>query len=227
MDERARSLVAQVAAIVGTLTITIASVVTALVYTGTAGEPYSPLDHWVSELGQTSVSRAAPLFNAGLVVAGACFVVFVAGLAMAVPGRFRIVWAATGVVAGVAGALVGVFPMDDLRPHAAAALTFFVLGWLTVLLATIDLVRRRDPRFPRWLGAIAAAATVGFVLFMAALFSDPRTTDEVLAAPDARPAIWIAPVLEWSVVVAVVGWTLATARAWMVADRRAHGRGTA
>jgi hypothetical membrane protein len=221
VEARTRARVAQVAAIVGVGALTVGSVVTAIVYTGSAGEPYSPLNHWVSELGELSVSRAAPLFNAGLVVGGLCFAVFVAGLAASVPGRSRFAWAVTGVIAGVAGALVGLFPMDDLRPHSVAALTFFCLGWLTVALASIDLARRRDPRFPRWLGGIGALATGFFVLFMASLFADTRTTGEVLAAPDARPDVWAASVLEWAVVLSIATWALATALAWMTADRRA------
>jgi hypothetical membrane protein len=221
MEVRARGRVAQVAAVVGVLALTVASVVTAFVYTGTNGEPYSPLDHWVSELGQTSVSQAAAVFNVGLVVGGICFALFVAGLAASLAGRLRYAWGTTGVVAGIAGAFVGVFPMDHLGPHSIAAMTFFVLGWLTVALASIDFVRRRDPRFPRWLAVIGALATVCFVLFMAALFTDPVVGDDALAAPRMRPDVWLAPILEWSVVVSVVGWTLATALAWIAADRGA------
>ena len=221
MNGRAGARVAQVAAIVGFVALTVASVVTAFVYTGTKGEPYSPLDHWVSELGQTSVSRAAAVFNVGLIVGGLCFAVFVVGLAMAVSGRLRYAWGTTGVVAGVAGALVGVFPMDDLGPHSAVALTFFVLGWLTVALASIDLLRRPDPRFPRWLAVIGAIATVSFVLFMAALFTDPLVRDDALAVPEMRPEVWPASILEWSVIAAIVAWTLATALTWIAADRRA------
>jgi hypothetical membrane protein len=221
MNGRTRARVAQVAAIVGVLALTVASVVTASVYTGAKGEPYSPLNHWVSELGQTSVSQAAAVFNVGLVVGGLCFAVFVVGLAASLRGRTRYAWGTTGLVAGVAGALVGAFPMDDIGPHSIAAMTFFVLGWLTVAVASIDLVRRPDPRFPRWLAVIGALATVCFVLFMAALFTDPLVREDALAAPGVRPDVWLAPILEWSVVVAIVAWTLATALAWVAADRRA------
>jgi hypothetical membrane protein len=221
MGGRMEARIAQVAAIVGVVALTVASVVTALAYTGAKGEPYSPLDHWVSELGQTSVSQAAAVFNVGLIVGGICFAVFVVGLAMAVPGRPRYAWGTTGVVAGVAGALVGVFPMDDIGPHSAAALTFFVLGWLTVGFASIDLLRRPDPRFPRWLAVIGAIATVCFVLFMVALFTDPLVGEDALAVPEMRPDVWPASILEWSVVAAIVAWTLATALAWIAADRRA------
>jgi hypothetical membrane protein len=221
MEGRTVARVAQVSAIVGVLALTVASVVTAVVYTGTKGEPYSPVNHWVSELGQTSVSQAAAIFNVGLIVGGLCFAIFVAGLAASLRGRTRYAWGTTGLVAGVAGALVGVFPMDDIGPHSIAAMTFFVLGWLTVALASIDLVRRPDPRIPRWLAVIGALATVCFVLFMAALFTDPLVGEDALAAPGVRPDVWLAPILEWSVIVAIVAWTLATALAWIAADRRA------
>jgi hypothetical membrane protein len=219
VDERRRSLIAQVAAIVGVLALAVGSVATMLVYTGTHGERYSPLDHWVSELGQTSVSQTALLFNVCLVVGGTCFAVFMASLAMAFPGRLRYAWGTIGVVAGVSGALVGVFPMDQLTMHSIVALSFFVLGSLSVALASIDLARRPDPRFPRWLAVIGAAVTVCFVLFMVALFTDPTSGRDVLAAPDARPDVWVAAILEWSVVIGVLVWTLATALTWLRADR--------
>jgi hypothetical membrane protein len=219
MDERTRARVAQVAAIVGVVALLAGSLVTALLYTGTAGERYSPLNHWVSELGQTSVSQAALLFNACLVVGGLCFALFIAILATVMPGRLRYAWGAIGVIGGVCGALVGVFPMDELAVHSVVALGFFVLGWLSVALASVDIARRADARFPRWLAAIGAVVTVCFVAFMAVLFTDPIAGTDILAAPDARPDVWIAPILEWSVVIGVLVWTLATALTWLAADR--------
>jgi hypothetical membrane protein len=219
MDERTRSRDAQAAAIVGVIALGVGSLVTALAYTGTGGERYSPLNHWVSELGQTSVSQAAPFFNICLIVGGTCFAAFMAILAMSIPGRLRYAWGAIGVVAGVSGALVGVFPMDQLTVHSIVALSFFVLGSLSVAIASIDLARRPDQRFPRWLAVIGAVVTVCFVLFMVALFTDPTSGRDVLAAPDARPDVWVAAILEWSVVIGVLVWTLATALAWLRADR--------
>ena len=221
MDDRTRGRVAQAAAIIGVVAITLGSVGAALLYTGTQGESYSPSNHWVSELGQVSVSRGAPLFNVGLIVAGVCFAIFIVGLAAAVPGRVRYAWAAIGVVAGLAGALVGVFPMDQLAIHSVVAMTFFLLSPVTVALASIDIWRLRDARFPRWLAVVGAFVVVLVVAFLYVAFTDPVTsTSDVLAAPETRPQLWLSPTLEWSVVVGVMAWTLLVAVAWIRADRR-------
>ena len=222
MDDRMRARIPQALALVGEGAITVGSVAAALLYTGTQGEPYSPLNHWVSELGQVSVSQGAWLFNLGLIVAGLCFVAFIVGLAAAVPGRLRFAWAAVGVIAGIGGALVGVFPMDQLAIHSVVALTFFFLSPVTVALASIDLWRLRDARFPRWHSVIGAVVVVIVVAFLFVTFTDPTTsTSNVLAAPETRPAFWLAPTLEWAVIVGVMAWTLLVALAWIRADRRA------
>ena len=100
------------AGLIGASVIAIGSVVTALAYTGSKGQSYSPLNHFVSELGQLSVSRLAVVFNTSLIVGGVCFVVFILGLAAAGQGWLRYVYGLVGVIAGIGGALVGVFPMD-------------------------------------------------------------------------------------------------------------------
>ena len=222
MDARARARVAQVAALVGVSAIGIRSVITALVYTGSQGEPYSPLNHWVSELGQTSVSQAAWLFNLGLIVAGLCFAVFMALFAASTTGSLRYLWGSLGIVGGVSGALVGVFPMDHLQVHGWVALGFFFLGPSSVALASVDLLRRRDPRLPAWIGILGIAALVVLILFLVAMFTDPIMSQGAkLAAPADRPAFWLASTLEWAVVVGVLLWTLLAAVGWFRADRRA------
>lgn len=221
MDVRMRAHVAQAAALVGVATIAVGFLVTALVYTGSRGEAYSPLNHWVSELGQTSVSQAALLFNVGLFVAGLCFAVFMALFAASGTGRLRHVWGFLGIVGGVSGALVGVFPMDQLQVHGLVAMGFFLLGPSSVALASVDLLRQRDPRLPRWVGALGIAVVAVLVLFLVALFTDPiMQGGDALAAPDLRPAFWLASTLEWAVVVGVLLWTLLAAVSWIRADRR-------
>ncbi len=58
------------AGVLGAAAFAVSSLIAALVYSGTAGEGFSPLNHWVSELGEMSVSRLALLFNAGIFVGG-------------------------------------------------------------------------------------------------------------------------------------------------------------
>lgn len=206
-----------VAGFAGSLVITAGSVMTALAYTGSKGQPFSPLNHFVSELGELFVSDFAPVFNTGLIIGGVAFAVFMIGLASARVGRLRLVYGVLGVIAGVAGSLVGVFPMNYLDQHAAVALTFFNLGWIVVLLASIDFVRRPDPRFPGWLAIIGVATVVAFVAFLITLSGEA----DGLAHPDERLAFWPLTTFEWLLVAGIMLWTFLTSATWWRAIRRA------
>jgi hypothetical membrane protein len=110
-------------------------------YSGRNGERYSVLNHFVSELGEVGVSKAARVFNGGLILAGALFVPFIIGLGISMGNG----WAKLGMVLGVWTAvsliLVGVFPMDKLEPHVRATLSFFNGGWLAIILFTFYVER--------------------------------------------------------------------------------------
>ena len=203
------------AGLIGATVIAIASVVTALAYTGSKGQAYSPLNHFVSELGELAVSRLAVVFNTGLIVGGVCFVVFMLGLAAAGQGGLRWAYGLTGAIAGVGGAFVGVFPMDYLDQHSLAALTFFMLGLVTVLLASVDFVRRPDRRFPRWLSVLGGLTVVAFACFLAILFG---ATDG-LAHPDERVAVWPLTIFEWLLIAGILLWVFLTAWSWWRATR--------
>ena len=102
---------------IGSAFFLVASVAAALVYSGTSGEGYSPLNHWVSELGELGVSQLAFVFDLGLVVGGICLAVFMTALGVARGGRLAWIYVPLGIVSGVAGALVGVFPMNQIGVH--------------------------------------------------------------------------------------------------------------
>jgi hypothetical membrane protein len=203
------------AGLLGSSIIVLASVVTAIAYTGSKGQPYSPLNHFVSELGEIGVSELAMVFNIALRIGGACFVVFMVGLAVTRTGALRYLYGPTGVIAGIGGALVGVFPMNELDKHAVVALTFFVLGLVTVLLASIDFVRSPDPRFPSWLSWLGAATVVAFAIFLVILFGEAGG----LAHPDDRAAIWPLTIFEWLLLVGILAWVFLTAATWRRATR--------
>ena len=126
-----------------------------------------------------------------------------------------------GVVAGIGGTFVGVFPMNDLDLdlHGLAALTFFVMGWIVVALASIDFVRRPDERFPRWLaviGAVTVVFSLGFLIVLLPLIA----SGDGLAAPEIRPDVWIVPILEWAVLIGILTWVFATGWTWWRGIRR-------
>ncbi len=214
MTAAQRTRVGASAGFLGVAVVSVVSVVAGLAYTGSQGEAYSTLSHWISELGEPGVSRLATVFNSGVIVGGAAFAVFMALLAASSAGQARYAWGPIGVGAGIAGMLVGVFPMTTGWEHALAALAFFGLGVMAVGTATADLLRRGDPRFPRWLGVIAGFTLIAMLGFLVSLGIDPVITDQALGVPQARPDIWSVPILEWAVLRGILAWTALAAWWW-------------
>ncbi len=201
----------------GTSVMAVASLVTAFAYVGRNGQRYSPLNHWVSELGHVDDSELAGLFNISLIVGGLCFGLFMAGLAWSRGGRLAWLYGPLGFVAGVAGMFVGVFPMNQLDLHGIAALCFFMLGGITVAIASVDIYRNPEPRLPRWLAYIGALTVAAFIGFLVVLL--PLLSGEGLGVPSVRPTLWVVPILEWAVIGGLLEWVLLASVTWLRAQR--------
>ena len=185
--------------------ILLGMVATAIPYRGHAGEGYSPLNHFVSELGEIAASRFALVFNLSLVLGGIGLGVFVLLLADRLSGRFRTILMAAGVVAGASGALVGVFPMDYPPAHRIVSGLFFLTGWLVACVFSLWLLSAPRLGFPRWLlvpGATAVAISVTFL----AVFSTYHQTNPdgpILSRPT---GFWSVPFLEWASLLSLLAW---------------------
>ena len=171
------------------------SVITELVYQGTQGELYSPLNHFISELGQRGVSEFAPLFNIGLMIGGLLFALFMLGLGVYIKKFYAYIAAAVGVVACIFCGLVGVFPMNNMNIHVPVALTFFRSGLLVVLLFTLIFIFDKQKKISKLI-IIPGGITV---LVFAAFLTIPKmlgyATGTSLSVPDVRPAFWLNPFL--------------------------------
>jgi hypothetical membrane protein len=194
---------------VGSALFVLASIVAAAGYSGTAGQGFSPLNHWVSELGEVGVSRLALLFNIGLVIGGLALALFIAALGTLRRTRLARFYVPIGVIAGASGALVGVFPMNERGIHIVVAFGFFMLGWVSVGLASWDIWRGPDPRFSRWLPALGAVTVALFLLFLAVYVPYLYT-----GTGDDRPQVSVATTLEWLVMLGMIGWVLAASFTW-------------
>jgi hypothetical protein len=177
----------------------------AIPYRGYAGEGYSPLTHFISELGEIAASRLAWAFNLGIVLGGIGLGAFLLLLADRLGGRFRIALVVIGAVAGVSGTLVGVFPMDYLATHRVVSDVFFVTGWLVAGIFSLWLVAAPRPDFSRWLLVPGAAVVVVFLTFIA-VYTTYRPAD-----PEARilvrsDGIWTVPFLEWASLLSLLVW---------------------
>lgn len=196
--------------LVGAATLLITSVVTALPYRDLAGQPYSPLNHFVSELGERGVSTMAQLFDTGLMVGGVCLALFLIGLAWCTTGSLRFVVAAVGVVAGAGGLIAGVEPMNEGLAHLVASVAFFVTVWIAIALFTVHVAVDTRDGLPRWLLAPGAVAVIVDVVFVVVYAASASSSGSALPDP-VRPAIWIVPLLEWLALLAVLAWVVLVA----------------
>jgi hypothetical membrane protein len=126
----------------GSIAIILAGALAAAIqFKGFTGERYSPLNHFISELGEISVSRFAWSYNLGIVVGGLGLGLFLILVSPALTGRFRVAFAAVSAVAAVSGPLCGLFPMDYHATHRLVSDVFFLSGGLVAGTFTLWLSR--------------------------------------------------------------------------------------
>ncbi len=194
----------------GSLLACIAVLASALAYSGKQAESYSLLNHFISELGEVGVSRAAWVFNAGLVAAGALLIPCAVGLGL----RLRTVWSLLGTAAGISAGVflagVGVFPMNNLPPHAFTAMWFFRAGLATVLLFGIAFAAQRRDRLRGRAVAVlfSAIAAASYTVFLFAASPPEAGASSLDASFALRPRVWPLAALEWMVFFATILWFL-------------------
>jgi hypothetical protein len=186
-------------------------------YSGRAGERYSPLNHFVSELGEVGISPGARVFNGCLIAAGVLFLPFTIGLGLAVDDFWAKLGMITGAWTSVSLMLVGMYSMDRLEQHVRAALSFFDSGFVTIILFTIGIWAQPAlrPIIPRAAGWVGIGCILIYAVFLA-INPRPRMGVDLTGFLDMnlhaeRPGIWSKPILEWLVVLCSILWYLATA----------------
>ena len=184
--------------------ILVGMLATAAAYRGYAGEAYSPLNHFISELGEVAASRLAWLFNLSLVIGGVGLGTFLLLLAGRLTGRYRTALIVAGLSAGVSGTLVGVFPMDYHLTHRLVSDVFFLTGWLVAAIFSLWLWTGPGAGFTRWLLAPGLAVGTVFLTFIA-VYSTYHPVDADARLVD-RPDVWMVPTLEWAALLTLLAW---------------------
>jgi hypothetical protein len=191
----------------------LAVILPAPIYRGTCGERYSPLNHFISELGEAGVSRGARIFNLSLFAAGCFFIPFVIGLGLSIGN----LWAKIGLLAGVAAAiscsLIGVFSMNQLEKHIIVANVFFRTGLIAILLfaSGIWFQSAKGMVLPKAAAFVSIPAILAYTLFIFVGMrpkQGAQPADSWLEIIQQRPRIWTVVVLEWLVFIATMGWFL-------------------
>ena len=217
---RAVSLVrlAPWAGLAGSAGMTGCTLLASVAYRGSEGEVYTPLNHFVSELGEPGVSSLAVLFNGGLIVAGLCFGLFMVGLGQIRASFWGAASAGAGAIAGLSGSLVGVYPQHS-GPHVLVASAFFFLASIAIGITSVDVLMRPDRRFPLGV-ALAGFAVVAIVVTFVWTYVVSGAAGETGRQPiPVRPGLDWSAILEWASIAWVVAWTAIAGASWTRASR--------
>lgn len=211
MNLLAQDSVFKLAGLVGVVMGLIGVTLPSLVYRGTKGEKYSFLNHYVSELGETAVSKLAWVFNLGMILGGICIVIASLSLGLILPGFWAKAGLILGVVTGLALSMVGVFPMNKVKNHTIAAVTFFRGGLLMVLFFSLAIVLQsgENPIVARSWGLVGMIPVLAFGVFLGLMWSADKENRETLETTEfERPRIWKLAISEWSIYFSFVLWIL-------------------
>ena len=211
-DSLTSPLLFQILAVIGSGAAILGSLAAALVYRGKRGERYSPLNHFISELGEVGVSRLAWSFNLGLIVCGLCVLPACLILGARLGGVLGWLGLLTGAVTAVSISGVGVFPMNNIKAHTAVAMTYFRLGMFMVLFFSLAIAFQPPgaQAISPWFALAGLPAVAAYATFL--LISRPAKhapEESPLDPLDAdRPRVWAMAAIEWSVFVTTVPWFL-------------------
>jgi hypothetical membrane protein len=196
----------------GTGLIVLAVIFPIFLYRGKRGERYSMLNHFISELGEVGVSRAARVFNLGLLLAGLLMLPYVIGLGIAFGSILGWLGTIAGIIAVLGVAAVGVFPMNNVQSHTTAALTYFRSGLVMVFFFGLAIFfqpagRAIVPQAANALSLLAFLAYGAFLVWPLLRKKEQKPTDilDPQQEPE-RPRVWALPTLEWLVFFSTIAW---------------------
>ena len=196
----------------GTGLIVLAVLFPAYTYRGKRGERYSLLNHFISELGEVGVSQAAWVFNGGLLLGGLLLLPYTIGVGMAFRSALGWLGTAAGIIAVLGVTAVGIFPMNNLKFHIIAAMTYFRAGLLMVLFFGLAILFQPDgraiiPPAANLLSLLACLAYGAFLTFPRVKKKQQRPSEllDPQQVPE-RPRVWALPVLEWAVFFSTIVW---------------------
>ena len=133
--------------------------------------PFSPVENWLSDLGNSSYSpRGAIFFNVGCVLTGLALFPFFAGFyKWYTDEKWRkslmMITQALGFIAAFALIMIGVYSEDYGTIHHFWSQAFFVFNLMVVVLANVSLMTHR--KFIRPVGYYGLVVAVVNLLFVA------------------------------------------------------------
>ncbi len=194
----------------GIIITTLGCIIPAVAFRGRQSQRYSPLNHFISELGEKGVSRLASVFNSSLVIGGIMNALFMIQFNRFINTRAAYISIAFGVFSSLAVSAVGLFPMNSMFSHMIAASSFFYGGMMTMIMFAVTGLTDPLNRIPAALIILAFIVTVIFLIFIIVLNVSVKKSGILdTTVITSRPSVWIHPILEWSVMLGIDIWIVA------------------
>lgn len=198
--------------LIGAVVLTFGLLITAIAFVGLQGQSYSPFNHFVSELGHTAASELWGLFSAALVIGGTGFGLLMVGVGLRYEGAWRWIFLIGGLIVGISGALVGVFPMNTQSgAHSITALIFFLFSMILVALFSGYIGFGAQTVYPRWLAIIGLPMVVSALIFLVTLTVRLAENPDALIVVVDRPDFDILTTSEWGVIIFLSVWVIVLA----------------
>jgi len=196
----------------------------ASVFEDSRGRGYSPLVHWISDLGHHGISPWASIFNAGMITGAFMLGSFTVWTCLLLRSKVGYAVAFMGVVATVGMAFVGVFPDGGGTPlyhDMSGAAGFIGISGLGASFCLFVLIVEQD-LLPKWLFFPSLLSSVCSGIFVA-LVTANRTglvswSSLQWIATDGRPVVRLIPLFEWLGFLSVFLWSFLAA--WTLRARR-------
>ncbi|MDZ4844375.1 MAG: DUF998 domain-containing protein [Chitinophagales bacterium] len=167
---------------------------------------YSPENHFISELGLSTSTTMAHVFNRSLNIAGFLLMIFVIGLGRFLGNGYAArAGIVTGITATVSFSAVGYFTAADWLQHMIAASIFFAGAMLTVSFFVFAILHDTQKRLHRVhvLHGILIVACYFIALLWPKDLMWQMTNDP---AHFVRPSIWAITLLEWGYCLLICTW---------------------
>ena len=126
------------------------------------------LNHFISELGELGISRAAWIFNGGLLLAGLVMLPYVIGIGIVFGSLLGWLGTAAGVIAVLGVAAVGVCPINNIESHRTAAITYFRAGLVMVFFFGLAILFQPAGRatIPQAANLLSLLAFLAYAVFL-------------------------------------------------------------
>jgi len=177
-------------------------------------EPYSMLDHFISELGWVGISEWAIIFNVCLFVGALLFVPFAVYSRKKMTSKLWRFGSICGVISAVSCSFVGIFSMniETIIPHTIFAMTFFLGSVVMLMLFSIALLFGKNPAAPRYFGIGGFLLLIFFICMFSGVGVDFSNLSDIGNPLDletfflthTRDELGLMPLFEWLMVLTVL-----------------------